>query len=65
MSANSSLELNFFLKNKVHNYILEKYQIFPILNIPKDVFKTILWGGDTIKLKYLVVFEIFSKRREK
>ena len=53
----------FFLKKlKFENFLLEKFPIFPILNVPQYVFKTLLWGPKSIRKKYWVVFEIFLKR---
>ena len=52
----------FSQKKKFEIFLLEKFPIFPIRNIPKDVFQTLLWGAETIRKKYRVVFEIFSKR---
>ena len=49
-------------KKLLDDFWLEKFPIFPIRNIPKDVFQTLLWGAETTRKKYWVVFEIFSKR---
>ena len=36
--------------------------MFQILKTPEYVFKTFLWGPETTRKKYSVVFEKFSKR---
>ena len=40
---------------------MENFPIFPIQKVPGNVLKTLLWGPETIRKKYWVVFEIFLK----
>ena len=40
---------------------MENFPIFPIRKVPENVLKTLLWGAETIRKKYWVVFEIFLK----
>ena len=41
---------------------MEKLPIFSFRHILKDVFKTLLWGPETVRKKYRVGSEIFPKR---
>ena len=52
----------YFLKKKVRNFLVEKLPIFSFRHILKDVFKTLLWGPETVRKKYRVGLEIFPKR---
>ena len=49
-------------KKKCNIFLLQKFPIFPIWKISKDVFRTLLWGPETVRKKYRVGFEIFPKR---
>ena len=56
------LTWNRWQKKLFEIFYIKKNPIFPIRNIPKDVFKTLLWGAETIRKTCLVVSEIFPKR---
>ena len=43
------------------DFWVENFPIFPIQKVPKNASKTLLWGPETIRKKYWVVFEIFLK----
>ena len=43
------------------DFWMENFPIFPIQKLLKYVFKSLLWGPETIRKKYRVVFEIFPK----
>jgi len=43
------------------DFRVENFPIFPIWKVPKYVFKCLLWGPETIKKKYWILFEIFPK----
>ena len=49
-------------KKTLGDFWVEKFPNFPIRKVPENVFKTLLWGPETIRKKYWVVFEIFLKR---
>ena len=52
----------FFSTKKLREiFLLEKFPIYFFLNIPKDVFKSLLRGRETIKKKYREVLEKFPK----
>ena len=52
----------FNTKQKYNIFLWQKFPIFPIWKISKDVFRTLLWGPETVRKKYRVGFEIFPKR---
>ena len=56
------LQSPFFSTKKLREiFLLEKFPIYFFLNIPKDVFKSLLRGRETIKKKYREVLEKFPK----
>ena len=40
---------------------MEKFKIFPILNIPEYAFKTLIWGHSTVRKEYLYVLLSFGR----
>ena len=52
----------FSKKKSCEIFLLEKLPIFSFRHILKDVFKTLLWGPETVRKKYRVGLEIFPKR---
>ena len=49
-------------KKSCEIFLFEKLPIFSFRHILKDVFKTLLWGPETVRKKYRVGSEIFPKR---
>ena len=62
VKKNNFPHLWFSQKKKLRNFLVEKLPIFSFRHILKDVFKTLLWGPETVRKKYRVGSEIFPKR---